>query len=55
MAAGLAEAVAGGARGVLYYGCDVPVSGDVGVLGGFVSGALVFGCGAGVVECKVLH
>lgn len=52
MAAELAQAVAGCARGVLYYSCDVPLSGDVGVLGDFVSGALVFGCGAGLVECR---
>lgn len=55
MAAGLAEAVAGRARGVLHYGYHVPVSGDAGVLGDSVSGALVFGRGAGMVECKGLH
>ena len=32
----VAAGVAGGARGVLYFGRDVAVSGHVGVLGGVV-------------------
>ena len=51
MAAGLAEAAAGCACGVLHYGRYVSVSGDVGVLGGSVQESFP-SCGAVVVECK---
>lgn len=49
----LATGAAGGACGVLYDGGYVSVSGDGGVLGGVVSGAVVWGCGGWVGECKV--
>ena len=52
MVGAMAEGAAGGARGVLYDGGYVAVFGDGGVLGGVVSGAVVWGCGGWVGECR---
>ena len=49
----LAEGAAGGALGVFYDGGYVSVFGDGGVLGGVVSGAVVWGRGGWVGECRV--
>lgn len=52
MAAELAQTVAERACRVLYDDCYVPVSGDGGLLGGFVSKSMVSDCGGRVVECQ---
>lgn len=53
MAAELAKAVAGCAGDILHYGCYVPFSGDVGILGDFVQKSLVSSCGTRMVECRI--